>query len=168
MLHDPTRHEACTAVPWSEALARAAIAQIVADTEAHFRPGIGWPMHPRDREPGDDPTLQAFHALYHGSCGVIWALQHLQALGAVRLQNDYRAFTEGLLPLNRIARGADADIERASYLMGETPILMLQHALKPKDETLDALDLLIGSHHDHPARELMWGAPGMLLAVRRL
>ena len=52
--------------------------------------------------------------------------------------------------------------------MGETPILMLQHALKPKDETLDALDLLIGSHQDHPARALMWGVPGTLLAARCL
>ncbi|MBK7060631.1 MAG: hypothetical protein IPI03_16185 [Rubrivivax sp.] len=96
-------------------------------------------MHPRDCEPGDDPALQAYHALYHGSRGVIWALQHLQALGAACLHIDYRSFTEGL-----------------------------QHALQPKDETLDALDRLIGSHQDHPARALMWGVPGTLLAARCL
>ena len=84
MLHDPARHEALNGTAWDEALVRAAIAQIVADTEARCMPGTCWPPHPLDLEPGDDPA-QPFTPLYFGAAGVIWALHYLQAVGAARL-----------------------------------------------------------------------------------
>ncbi len=57
------------------------------------------------------------------------------------------------------------DDGEASYLMGDTPILMLAQGDAPTVSRDDALAALIEGNLDHPARELMWGAPGTLLAA---
>jgi len=165
MLYDPARHEPCQPAPWSEARARAAIEHIVRDTEARFSPERYWPVHPRDADQGDTATLPPFYPLYFGACGVFWALHHLQSVGAARLSRSYAPFVDGLLPVNRAWLGAESEAERASYLMGDTGILMLSHWLSPAAGTADELERLIGGNLDHPARELMWGSPGTMLAA---
>jgi Lanthionine synthetase C-like protein len=71
-----------------------------------------------------------------------------------------------LLLRNRAALKAFGDDgEEASYLMGDTPILMLAQGDAPTASRADALAALIQGNLDHPARELMWGAPGTLLAA---
>jgi hypothetical protein len=50
-------------------------------------------------------------------------------------------------------------------MMGDTPILLLAHAERPDPSLEDALEQLIAANVDHPARELMWGSPGTLLAA---
>ena len=65
---------------------------------------------------------------------------------------------------NRLWLGESAKRERASYMMGDTPIQMMAFAAKGTEELEDALDALIAGNIDHPARELMWGSPGTLLA----
>lgn len=165
MLFDPARHEPCASTAWSESHARATIEHIVRDTEARFSPERYWPIHPRDAEPGDDPSVQAFTPLYFGACGVFWALHHLQRLGATRLDRSYAPFVEALLPLNRTWLGDEYEVQRASYLMGDTPILMLSQWLAPAARSADLLEGLIESNLDNPTRELMWGSPGTLLAA---
>ncbi len=49
--------------------------------------------------------------------------------------------------------------------MGDTPILMLADGDEPRAARADALAALIEGNLDHPARELMWGSPGTLLAA---
>ncbi|CAH0142548.1 hypothetical protein SRABI118_00322 [Massilia sp. Bi118] len=165
MLYDPTRHEALDPRPWDEARARAAIADIVAGTEARFDAGSYWPLHPLDRE-GDGPDMVET-PLYHGAAGVVWALHYLQDCGAVRLSRDYLAGVGHLLAANRgwlDAQGLAG--ERASWLMGDTPILMMALAREPGDTRhTQALHERIAGNIEHPARELMWGAPGTLLAA---
>lgn len=168
MLYDPDRHEPCLATPWSEARARDAIERIVRDTESRFSPERLWPIHPRDADPGDSATLQAFHPLYFGACGVFWALHHLERAGAVRLARAYAPHVDGLLPLNRAWLGDDAGGMAASYLMGDTGILLLQQMLAPDPRAADRLEAAIAANIDHPTRELMWGAPGTMLAARFL
>jgi len=165
MLFDPARHEPCQPIAWNEARARASIETIVRDTEAQFSPERHWPIHPNDAEPGDAASQHAFYPLYFGACGVFWALHHLQSLGAVTLKRSYAPFVEALLPLNRAWLGEEYAIQRASYLMGDTPILMLGQWLAPAAGTADRLEGLIESNLDNPTRELMWGAPGTLLAA---
>jgi hypothetical protein len=165
MLFDPARHEPCTSTAWSEARARAAIEHIVRDTEARYSHEHHWPIHPRDAGPGDDVSGAGFTPLYFGACGVIWALHHLQSLGAVKLERSYAPFVEPLLPLNGAWLGDEYAVHRASYLMGDTPILMLSHGLAPSPATADRLAALIDSNIDNPTRELMWGSPGTLLAA---
>jgi hypothetical protein len=167
MLYDPDRHEPLLPEDedaWDESRARACIAAIVRDTEARFDAQRGWPTHPLDLEPGDD--AQAGNpSLYYGSCGVLWALHHLRAAGAVELERDWPVDAETLVQRTREWLKDDAERERAAFLMGETPVWLLEHAQSGSAAAADRLAELIEGNMQHPARELMWGSPGTLLAA---
>ena len=164
MLYDPARHEPLRPLAWDESLARAAIQDIVLDTEARFTEAGYWPLHPLDAE-GDEAPGQIETPLYHGACGVFWALQYLQDVGAATLTRSHGAELDRLLARNRAWLGAMVERDRASFLMGDTPILMMAYGAAPTEELERALDTLIAGNLDHPARELMWGSPGTLLAA---
>jgi Lanthionine synthetase C-like protein len=164
MLYDPTRHEALRPVPWNEDRAREVIERIVSDTERHFSPDRYWPIHPRDIESDEDKTQLATN-LYYGACGVIWALHYLESVGAARLSRGYAGDLEPLLKRNRAWLKSFESQEFASFMNGDTPIIMLAHGLEPTEARADKLAALIKTNLDNPARELMWGAPGTLLAA---
>lgn len=161
MLHDPARHEPLRAREWNEARARDAIAHIVADTESRFSPEAFWPMHPRDVE--NDDAAPAF-PLYHGACGVIWALTYLEAAGAATLTRAYAPFVRQVRERNA-AWLATFGGNEASYMMGDVACLLLEYGMHPSDGVRDRLAALIEANVDHPARELMWGSPGTMLAA---
>jgi hypothetical protein len=164
MLYEPVRHEALQSIDWNEGRVRDAMAWVVRDTEQAFSPDRYWPIHPRDLEEGDDPALPST-TLYYGACGVIWALHYLQAVGAARLSRSYLDDIETLLARNRAVLKAFGRDDVASYLMGDTPILMLHQGADATPSRAHALAALIEGNLDHPSRELMWGAPGTLLAA---
>ncbi len=167
MLFDPTRHEPLGAGPWEEGRARAAIAAIVRETVGAFRPGRWWPAHPNDLGPRDDPTTP-FTPLYFGAAGVVWALRHLRAVGAAT-EPALPAFdVDALRADNRAWLCAQGDTGFGSYLMGDLGIELIAWADDPSLERTDRLQALIDGLADHPARELMWGAPGGLLAASLL
>jgi len=164
MLHDPARHETLTPIAWDEARARRAIHDIVADTEARFDAKRWWPVHPLDQEGDDTGVVET--PMYHGAAGVVWALHYLQDAGAVRLARDYLADWEHLLAANgEWLASQGLEKEHASFLMGDTPIRMMAFARAPDAGHAAALHALIAGNAGHPARELMWGAPGTLLAA---
>ena len=159
-LYDPGRHEALRKVRWDAAEARRAIERIAADAEERFSPTGYWPTHPNDSDgPGPD------FPLYMGACGVMWALHYLEGLGAVGLRRSYLPFVEPLVPLIDDWLGKDRDLHRPSYLMGETSVLMLSHALEPAAAKVARIRDLIEANIEHPAREMLWGAPGTMLAA---
>jgi hypothetical protein len=164
MLYDPARHELLHEIEWDESAAKRTIERIVTDTEERFSAQTHWPMHPLDADGGS--TEPVFN-LYFGAAGVVWALHYLQSRGAVALRRSYADYVDTLLPLNRSWLQAQGGSERdaASYLMGDTPILMLSQWLRPHEEKAERLAELIAGNVDHPARELMWGAPGTMLAA---
>ncbi|WP_374509773.1 LanC-like protein [Niveibacterium sp.] len=164
MLYDLTRHEALRSIAWDASRAHAAIDEIVRDAESHFTPGRYWPLHPRDLAPGDDPNLPST-TLYFGACGVIWALHYLQARGAARLERDYLDTLEALREHNRAWLASIQNQDFAAYLMGDTPIRMLAYGATRSETDAQALADLIDGNREHPSRELMWGAPGTLLAA---
>jgi hypothetical protein len=166
MLFDLARHEPLQVIPWDADRVRTVIAQIIADTEARFTPQGWWPQHPRDVEPGEDASQPAT-PLYHGACGVVWALHYLQDVGAVRLKRNYReaALMTDLLVRNNAWLGEDATAQAGSFMMGELPIRLLEYAAQPLPATADRLAELIAGNAAHPARELMWGSPGTLLSA---
>ena len=164
MLYDPARHEPLRPLAWDEGQVRAAIAHIVADTESRFAEDRYWPLHPLDRDGADDAE-PFVTPLYHGACGVFWALHYLQAVGAVTLSRSYAGEFDRLLARNRAWLGASAQRERASFMMGDTPIRMMSFGAQPTEELELGLDALIAGNTEHPARELMWGSPGTLLAA---
>ena len=168
MLYDPSRHEALQAIAWDEHRVRAAIQHVVSDTEQHFSPESFWPNHPRDIDPGENPAAPNT-SLYYGACGVAWALQHLQAVGAATLERPeliaLDAWIPDLLQQSRVWLATFGSSDAASYLMGDLPILLLAQGAAPTAERADRLAALIAGNLYHPARELMWGAPGTLLAA---
>ena len=161
MLHDPARHEPLRDLPWDEERARATIRHIVADTEAHFSPDRYWPLHPRDADGSDVPPITP---LYHGAGGVVWALHYLAAIGACDAGRDYRTHLSTLRRRNAQWLATMRETN-ASYLMGDTGLSLLEHALTPSDDAVRRLMRLIESNRTDPTRELMWGAPGTMLAA---
>ncbi len=163
MLYEPGRHERLRRLPWNENEARAAIERIVADTESRFSPDAYWPLHPLDWEDGDPEDFAT--PLYHGACGVIWALHYLRAVGAVTLSRSYATDLDRLVSSNRAWNCTLGRDEWASFLMGDTPIRMMQWGERQDEEVEISLDALIAGNTEHPARELMFGSPGTLLAA---
>jgi hypothetical protein len=162
MLFDPARHEPLRTVAWDEDRAQRFIERIVRNTEAHFSPQFRWPLHALDADSGEtDPATP----LYCGACGIVWALHYLQAVGAVRLEHSYTDHVASLLELNRNWLSASGSSDFASYLMGDTGILLLRYLLTPAAAIAAKLEQLIVGNIDHPARELLWGSPGTLLAA---
>jgi hypothetical protein len=87
-------------------------------------------------------------------------------VGAARLSRSYLDAFDLLRDRNRAALAAFGDDgEFASYLMGDTPIEMMAFGERPDAACADRLAALIAGNVAHPARELMWGAPGTLLAA---
>ena len=164
MLYDPARHEPLRALPWDESDALMAIERIVTDTEARFTEDGYWPLHPLDREGGDE-TEPFRTPLYDGACGVFWALHYLEAAGAVALSRSYAGELDRLLLRNRVWVAKSAERTPASFLNGDTPIRMMAFGHEPTGEQEAALDALIAGNTEHPARELMLGSPGTLLAA---
>ena len=58
-LYEPQRHERLGGADWSEARARAAIEQIVADTQRGFSVDGLWPLHPFDVSPERPSGVEA-------------------------------------------------------------------------------------------------------------
>ena len=160
-LFSKDRHEPLTALAWDEERARDAILRIAADTEARFSPQTAWPTHPNDAELGPAPH----HNLYIGAGGVFWALRYLEARGAAPVRRDYSSYVEPLLASNRALMQQADNPAFGSYLVGDTGIRLLEHWLRPSAAVEAELARLIEATIDHPARELMWGSPGALLAA---
>jgi hypothetical protein len=163
VLHDRARHEPIRPIDWDEDRVLATIEQIVNDTELRFSPDRYWPVHARDLDGDDDPNRCAT-SLYYGACGVMWALHYLQAAGAAQLSRSYTGYFQDVLIKNRAWLSSFGRDESASYMMGDTPILMLAYGHNPGAELADRLATLIAGNLDNPTRELMWGSPGTLLA----
>jgi lantibiotic modifying enzyme len=166
MLYSEERHEACAPREWDADCAASMIATIVADTESRFSPDTFWPMHPLDADDGD--TRPAY-PLYHGAAGVIWALHYLRDVGAARLKRSYAPHLYAVLSLDREWLAAEKFDAPAAYLMGETSILMQLYgdAASPDiaEPLAERIAALIERNETNPAREVMWGAPGTMLAA---
>jgi len=130
MLFDYARHEAVDPIAWDPQRVSERIVRIVDDTNAAFTLDTLWPAHPLDLG-NDSDFATALTPLYYGATGVIWALHYLDALGAARTHSRWPEQLDSIRLRNRTWLARE-DVEAdASYLMGELPILMLQHANAP-------------------------------------
>ena len=162
MLFMPERHTALDAVPWDESLARQAIQAIVDDACERFDPLTLWPPHPGDahKDHADRPLI----ALYDGATGVIWALEHLSEQGAAKVAFDAVAAVDGLLERWHADFAPDA-MQRPSFFLCDSGILLLQWKLRREAALADALYASIENNLRNPAREALWGSPGTLVAA---
>ncbi|HEY6132884.1 MAG TPA: LanC-like protein [Rubrivivax sp.] len=161
VLFDPNRHEPLADSPWREDIARSAIARIADASLSAFEPGLGWAMHPLD-----DPNVpgQRNHSLYYGSGGVVWALEHLARAGAVERRQDFAGFAAAIVERNH-ADLAGEQHGTASYLLGDTGLLLLQWTLAPDEASADRLFDVVRSNRHNPVCEALWGSPGTVLAA---
>lgn len=161
-IFDPKRHVPLQPNPWDAVDVRAAIEDIVSDTLAHFDRTKGWPAHPMD-----DGVSDGNASFYCGATGVMWALDYLQRVGAMRASIDFRpdlpplrdaikaAFTQKML-------GSYAD--HGSFLFGDMGTALLAMRLDPQVEHADLIAQRAEGNMRLPVRELMWGTPGSMLA----
>ena len=88
MLYRPEAFEPLVDTPWSELRARAAIREIVQDTDTAFRgPRLFWQANEWDSWHGTSPMKN----LYVGTAGVLWALDRLRQRGHTETELDLAA-----------------------------------------------------------------------------
>jgi lantibiotic modifying enzyme len=168
-LYKPAAFEPLTDTPWNEARVADGIQGIVEAAEAAFDETELWPAGEWERWQTPLPLKN----LYVGAAGIVWALH--------ALRNRGRA--DGRLDLaNAIARTHEAwtsepdlmrDIElpstaEAGLLTGESGILMTAWLIDPTPDRADGLHDRIRENASNEAIEVMWGAPGTMLAAAEL
>ena len=168
-LYRPDAFEPLTETPWSEDRAREGIREIVADAEAAFRgPKLFWRANEWDGWHGTSPMKN----LYVGTAGVLWALDRLQRAGDAETTLDLAELAARNVELFRgrpdFMKGMKLPTPReAALLTGETGILLTACRLGRRGYA-DDLHALVRANVDNEAEELMWGAPGTLLAAEAM
>lgn len=164
-LYDPARHEPLVAAEWNVGRVRDAITAICRDAESAFDAERLWPMHPDDDEPGT-PSDAIYRGLYLGAAGMVHALDRLARAGLYEPSLDLVSIAENLHEAS--IASPDEEGAGASLMIGSIGILLIAHRLKPSAATADAVADAITSNIGHPANELLYGAPGSMLAARAM
>lgn len=159
-LFDRGRHEPLSRSPWAPDEARRAIEAIVADVRANAGVDATWALHPREDAPEGTPP---FRCLYFGATGVTWGLDHLVRIGAAAPGPTFAEYLPDHVQPNRVAL-ASFNGQQRSYLMGDAGIRLAEWRTAGAAEFADELAKAIGGNVDDPALEIMWGAPGTMLA----
>ena len=163
MLYEPAQFEPPTDEPWDPARIEEAIASIVADADAAFDPEALWPAHEWDGWQAPLPLKN----LYVGAAGVIWALDALGRGGHAETSLDLAAAASRALELQRAEPDStwDDHYHPAALLRGETGPLLVAFRLAPEPSLADELHALVRANIVNPTDDVMWGAPGTLLAA---
>jgi hypothetical protein len=166
MLYEAKQFEPLSDEPWDPARVENAIATIVADADAAFDPDALWPAHEWD---GWEEPLPLKN-LYVGAAGVIWALDALRRGGHAETSLDLAAAALRTLELKRAAPDftADEHYHPAALLCGETGPLLVAFRLAADPALADDLHALVRANVANPTDDVMWGAPGTLLAALAL
>ena len=163
MLYEPGQFEPLTDEPWDPTRVEEAIAGIVGDTDAAFDPEGLWPAHEWDGWRAALPMKN----LYVGAAGVIWALDALRRSSHAETSLDLAAAALRTLELVRAAPDSTADehYHQAALLQGETGPLLVAFRLTAEAALADDLHALVRANVANPTDDVMWGAPGTLLAA---
>ncbi len=161
-LFEAARHEPLTSSVWSESAARSCIQRIAQAAHAEFDAGAGsWPTHELDEPPTPETRCTD---LYLGASGAFWALRDLAAQGAIEAPRDCSPWLHGWAALAR-ANLKDSQHGTASYLMGESGVLLLHWTFTREAALADALFAMVQGNLHNPVREPLWGNSGTLLAA---
>ncbi len=168
MLYRPEDFEPLVEEPWDVARVRAGIREIVEDTDAALRgPKLLWPAEAWDRWRATSPLKD----VYCGAGGVLWALADLRDRGHAESTLDLEALALRTLECQREKPdlGSWTDLPEpceSALLSGEAGILLVAFRLTRDPALADALLVRVRANVANDANELMWGAPGTLLAAR--
>jgi hypothetical protein len=168
VLYRSEAFEPLTEAPWNADRVAAAIRAIVADTDASLRGSkLLWKADSWDKWHGTSPMKN----LYVGAAGVLWALDALRRRGHAETTLDLGGLGLRNLELFRarpdVPKGMQLPAPAESgFLTGETGILLVAYRLAPSDDLADDLLERVTANVDNEAEEVMWGAPGTLIAAR--
>src|SRR4051794_12351297 len=157
ILYRPDEHEPVTAEPWDEARVRAAIAAVVSEAGAALSDGGLWPANEQDVEAGDLPP---FTVVYLGAAGVAWALAELGS------QLDVVPVVERALA--RYRKRPDLGDAIPSALVGESGLLRVLERFAPDPARRARLCEGVAANMRNESLDMLWGAPGTMLAVEAL
>jgi lanthionine synthetase-like protein len=163
VLYESEQFEPLTDEPWDPARVADAIAAIVADADAAFDPDGLWPAEEWD---GWQEPLP-LKCLYVGASGVVWALDALRRRGRAETSIDLEAAALRTLELERAEPDSTADehYQPGSLLRGENGPLLVACRLAPDPALADDLHALVRGNVDNRTDDVMWGAPGSMLAA---
>jgi Lanthionine synthetase C-like protein len=169
VLFRPEAHEPLTDETWDAGRVREAIRAIVADADAAFDPDRLWPAH--EWEAWQTPL--PLTTLYTGAAGVLWALDALRRRGLAETRLDLAAAARRTVEAWRaqpdLMRGVELpSTAEAGLLSGESGTLVVAWRLTGDDALADDLLRRVRENVDNEADEIMWGAPGTLLAARAM
>jgi Lanthionine synthetase C-like protein len=171
VLYRADAFEPLTDEPWEEAGVGGAIRELAADAQQGFDPERLWPAADDDRE----GTRLPLNSIYLGAAGVIWALGRLSRRGHVEVGLDLTGAARSALDAWRsepdLVSGDPSPLPStadAGLFFGETGLLLVAWQLAPSGELADGLHKRVLANRDSEANELMWGAPGTMLAARAM
>ena len=171
MLFRPEAFESLTQEPWDEERVRRGIRAIVADAEKRFDPVSLWPAEEWDAWGSPAPLT----GLYCGAAGVVWALEALRRRGHADVGIDLAAAMQRALERAReapeLSEAEDLELPRASdaaLFSGQTGVLVVAWRVGGGASLEAPLEERILESRASDANEVMWGAPGGLLAARAL
>jgi len=156
-LFEPDRHEPLLERAWDARVAADAIVRIATEVQAAASPEGVWSS---PETAGEPPAM----GLYFGSAGTVWALDYLAREGAAPAGPSFAEHVPAMLASNHESHVA-LKLQTRGYLVAGAGILLLQHKFTRSAAVADALADVIAENMDDPALELMWGAPGTMLAA---
>jgi hypothetical protein len=157
------RHVPLRPLRWSESEAEAAIEDIVADGLEHFDAERFWPVHPLDEAIRDGHT-----SLYFGATGVVWGIDYLGRVGAIKTRFDFRPVLAGLLEASQAEFAKWKYAAHGSLLFGDIAAALVVMRLDPASAIADLIYTRADANTTLPVRELMWGIPGSMIACRHM
>jgi lantibiotic modifying enzyme len=170
MLHRAELHEPLTGARWDEARVLGAIRSIVADAVTTYDPDALWPAD-GDWDAWRTPT--PLKSLYVGAAGVIWALDALARRGHAEPGLDLARAALRTLEAREAEPDLMAGVELpspadAGLLGGESGVLLVAFRLTARDDLGERLLRRVRENAGNEACDVMWGAPGTMLAARAM
>jgi hypothetical protein len=168
VLYRPEAFEPLTDEAWDDERIRAGIQEIVADADESIRgPTLLWRADDWDRWHATSPMK----SLYVGAAGVLWALDELRRRGHAHSRLDLAGLALRTLEVFRqrpdfMKRMRLPEPKESSLLCGETGILLAACRLGADAGLADELYERVRANVANEAEEIMWGAPGTLIAAR--
>jgi lantibiotic modifying enzyme len=168
-LYKPEAFEPLTDTPWNEVRVADGIQAIVEAAESAFDDERLWPAGQWERW----QTPLPLKSLYVGAAGIVWALHALRsrgrADGRLDLANAIADTHEAWMSAPDLMRDTELpSTAEAALLTGESGILLTAWLIEPTPDRADRLHDRIRENARNEAIEVMWGAPGTMLAAAEL
>ncbi|MBX3041713.1 MAG: LanC-like protein [Bdellovibrionaceae bacterium] len=161
MLFDPHRHERLQEKPWNSGEMESAVSSILLELDASLHDGF---LSLSGDRPGHDGLASL--SLYGGALGTAWSLLRLSEQTGLSLSANYREMLEPTYE-HQLSRLADQDVH-LGYLHGKLGQLAVLCCFDETSSRIDEFLQVSRAVIERPENELMWAAPGALLAASLL